>query len=238
MALTIWALLSAGAPNADARESILVYGDDVIVPTAYAGSAIDLLESFGLKVNRDKSCTQGFFRESCGVDAFKGVDVTPVRLRTVWDESPRPSTYTSWISYANSFWDRQYYSSHEYIVARLQAVYGPIPDEDMSKSTSGIIPRYPSLRGIPNQATLFKRRYNTKLQKLEYKVRVLKAPSLVHHMDGWSMLLRWFTEGQKGQSILHDEQHQRGSSSFEEASPFLASRYTKRSTSMLVWRWR
>jgi IS1 family transposase len=39
LALTIWSILSAGTRNTDTRESILVYGDDVIVPTAYAGKA-------------------------------------------------------------------------------------------------------------------------------------------------------------------------------------------------------
>jgi len=245
MALTIWALLTAGAPDADTRECILVYGDDVIVPTAFAGSAITILESFGLKVNHDKSCTQGFFRESCGVDAFKGVDVTPVRFRTVWDESPRPGTYTSWISYANSCWDRQYYSCHEYIVSRLQAVYGPVPSEDMAyayphsdKDWRGITPSpFPYLRGVPSQAHLFARRFNANLQRMEYKVRVVKSPSIVKSMAGWLMLLRWFTEGQK-QTEPDLDKHQRVADSFMDQRPFSASRYTKRGVSLLTRRWR
>jgi hypothetical protein len=249
MALTIWALLTAAAPDADTCERILVYGDDVVVPTAYAESAIAILESFGLKINHDKSCTQGLFRESCGVDAFQGTDVTPVRFRTVWDESPRPGTYTSWISYANSMWDRQYTLCHEYIVERLQAVYGPIPSADMTGQKPNSYPNYdrgvpvipapfPYLRGIPSQAHLFKRRYNTKLHKLEYKVRVIKSPAIERSMDGWSMLLRWFTEGQK-QSEPYDAEHQNGAFSLaEEVKPFSASRYTKRGQAMLVQRWR
>jgi len=57
LALSVWALLTAGSPDADTRESILVYGDDVIVPTAFAANAMSILESFGLKINQDKSCT-------------------------------------------------------------------------------------------------------------------------------------------------------------------------------------
>jgi len=70
LALTIWSILTAATSDADTQESILVYGDDVIVPTAFAANAIEQLESFGLKVNRDKSCTGGLFRESCGKDAL------------------------------------------------------------------------------------------------------------------------------------------------------------------------
>jgi len=61
LALTVWSILTAAAPDAYTRERILVYGDDVIVPTAYAANAMEQLESFGLKINRDKSCISGLF---------------------------------------------------------------------------------------------------------------------------------------------------------------------------------
>jgi hypothetical protein len=243
MALTIWALLTSAAPDADAIESILVYGDDVIVPTAYAGSAIAILEEFGLKVNHSKSCTKGRFRESCGVDAFDGFNVTPIRLRTVWSHSPRPDVYTSWISYANSGygstnvdkinaeWGRQYYAFSEFIAERLMAIYGPIPDEDMSKSA------YPSLRGISAEKHLFKRRFNKHLQKVQYKVLVVKSPSVTHEIDGWSQLLRYFTEAQRPASF--PEGTSGGVSGLNDPmQPFSVSRYTKRGTSILVRRWR
>jgi len=231
MALTIWALLTARAPNADTRESILVYGDDVIVPTAFAGSAIAILEEFGLKINHSKSCIQGSFRESCGVDAFNGINVTPVRIRTVWNESPRPDVYTSWISYANSFYDRQYYACHEYIVSRLEAIYGPIPSEELVGKSA------PSLRGIPADRTLFKRRFNKGLQKSQIKVRVEKSSSVDQVIDGWSMLLRYFTESARP-SESPDELSEDRRFLLENPRPFSVSRYTKRHSSMLVWRWR
>lgn len=76
LALTVWALLHAAAPDDQTRKGLFVYGDDVIVPKAQASNAITTLESFGLLINRHKSCCSGFFRESCGMDAFKGIDVT------------------------------------------------------------------------------------------------------------------------------------------------------------------
>jgi len=139
LALTVWAILTAGSVGADAKDSILVYGDDVIVPTEFSANAIELLESFGLKVNRDKSCTSGLFRESCGTDAFKGVNVTPVRLRTVWSESPSPSVYTSWIAYANSFYHRRCFDTYDLIVSALRAIYGPIPSEDMHLACPSLV---------------------------------------------------------------------------------------------------
>ena len=65
--------------------AVFVFGDDIIIPSECAQFIIDDLESFGLLVNRTKSFWRGAFRESCGVDAFNGVDVTPVRWKTTID---------------------------------------------------------------------------------------------------------------------------------------------------------
>jgi len=66
-------------------DSVYVFGDDILVPTKMAQFVIDDLESFGLVVNRSKSFWRSHFRESCGVDAFKGVNVTPVRWKCAPD---------------------------------------------------------------------------------------------------------------------------------------------------------
>jgi hypothetical protein len=65
----------------DAALQVYVFGDDIIVPSRCVDGAIDGLEQAGLLVNKQKSFSRGFFRESCGVDAFKGLDVTPLRMK-------------------------------------------------------------------------------------------------------------------------------------------------------------
>jgi len=230
MALTIWALLTASAPDGDTRESILVYGDDVIVPTAFAESAMNILEVFGLRINRTKSCTQGSFRESCGVDAFKGVNVTPVRFRTVWDDTPRPDVYTSWIAYANHLFDKRCYSTYNYIVSKLEAIYGPIPGEDISQK------RYPSLRCSSARSADFKRRSNVGLQKLQHKVRVEVPSSVIQVLPGWNMLLRFFVESRKPAKDTNE--YRRAIWDAESSIAFAVSSYTKRNASILAWRWR
>jgi hypothetical protein len=229
LALTIWAILTAGAPDADTREGILVYGDDVIVPTAYAENAMTQLESFGLKINRDKSCTKGLFRESCGVDAFQGVDVTPVRIRTIWSSSRRPDSYTSWIAYANSFYRKGYYNTYELIVGELVRLYGPIPEISQGLTCA-------SLLAVPHDMRRLRRRSNKALQKLQYYCWDVSAPVIIKPIDGWLMLLRYFTEGQKSPSTVINGHHARTDSIVD--TPFSVSAYTKRSTSMLVRRWR
>jgi len=60
---------------------VRVYGDDIIVPTEYTRSVVDLLEAFGFKVNQRKSFWNGKFRESCGKEYYNGHDVSITRVR-------------------------------------------------------------------------------------------------------------------------------------------------------------
>lgn len=77
------ALASAGAHD---RKSIIkligsvrVFGDDIIIPTHAYDDCVYYLTFLGLKVNKAKSFSLGYFRESCGMDAWRGFDVTPVK---------------------------------------------------------------------------------------------------------------------------------------------------------------
>jgi hypothetical protein len=77
----------AGVPVRSSRqilrycENLYVYGDDILIPVDEAPAMVNALEAFGLKVNSAKSFWTGRFRESCGMDAYDGADVTPVYLR-------------------------------------------------------------------------------------------------------------------------------------------------------------
>lgn len=69
-------------------EKVIVFGDDVLLPT----DAVDLFTTvttyLGLKINAEKSYSYGRFRESCGTDFLEGNDVRPVyceELLTVSD---------------------------------------------------------------------------------------------------------------------------------------------------------
>jgi hypothetical protein len=85
--LVFWAICVASLQRQGHRQpgAVFVFGDDIEVPTECAKGVIDDLESFGLVVNREKSFVDGGFRESCGVDAFNGINVTPLRWKTDFD---------------------------------------------------------------------------------------------------------------------------------------------------------
>jgi hypothetical protein len=79
--LAVACLHAQGMPLLLALKRTYVYGDDIIVPHGYFDALKETFESYYLLFNESKCCTAGKFRESCGRDAYDGVEVTPIRLR-------------------------------------------------------------------------------------------------------------------------------------------------------------
>lgn len=126
-ALLVGALLAEGVPMERAAKSVWVYGDDIIISTSFVPDAIKTLESMGLKVNADKSCYSGHFRESCGVDAYKGVDVTPVKIKKVWTSQPEPTTIQSWIDSCDNLFRKGYWHASDFIKKLVEESVGYLP---------------------------------------------------------------------------------------------------------------
>jgi hypothetical protein len=78
--LLFWALCSS------VDDDVAVYGDDLVVPVESYDTIVRLLEFCGFKVNSEKSFSIGYFRESCGQDAFNGFDVTPIYWKEPLDD--------------------------------------------------------------------------------------------------------------------------------------------------------
>lgn len=58
-------------------KSIAVYGDDILIPTEAAQTAIAALRYAGFSTNTSKTFVDGSFRESCGGDYLNGFEVRP-----------------------------------------------------------------------------------------------------------------------------------------------------------------
>jgi hypothetical protein len=61
--------------------NVLVFGDDIIVPTESVRCVLSALRWLGFTPNGDKTFSEGPFRESCGGDYFLGTDVRPFFLK-------------------------------------------------------------------------------------------------------------------------------------------------------------
>jgi hypothetical protein len=76
--------------KAGCEPDVLVYGDDIIVPTAAGKLCCSLLRFLGFRPNPKKTFLTGVFRESCGGDFFNGRAVRPFYLK----ELPREPQQT------------------------------------------------------------------------------------------------------------------------------------------------
>jgi hypothetical protein len=121
MALTIWAVLTAIAPRSAARQ-ILVYGDDIVVPTFMVDDAIRVLESVGLVVNTQKSFSKGPFRESCGEEYYFGARVRPVYLRCMPDNDT--ASKMQLLAFANNLLAAPNIADNGWMLDLLEEWYG------------------------------------------------------------------------------------------------------------------
>ena len=121
--MAIWAVLigKGESPNPtsirSAARQVTVFGDDIIVPSTATEPLMKILHECGLRVNPQKTFWKGYFRESCGVDAYKGVDVTPSYLLSAYDGSA--TSMSSIIECSNNFHKRGLWRSAAVIAALL-----------------------------------------------------------------------------------------------------------------------
>ena len=97
-----------------AGDQVRVFGDDIIIPDDCSGLMVELLQHLELKVNVRKTFTEGNFRESCGVDAFNGHNVTTVNILEV----PRragPGSIVSSVDVHHNLCDRGFVATATFI---------------------------------------------------------------------------------------------------------------------------
>jgi hypothetical protein len=196
-ALCFWAICSSAialelhtTPHEGSR-SVYVYGDDIIVPTRMVDVVVSALESVHLKVNMSKSFLRGWFRESCGMDAYQGNDVTPLKTRTLWDEKrSNGAAYASWISYANEFAERGYACVAAYLFDAIERVYGKVPYGTKLSGYPCKWVRSKFVALIKNIEHGFRLRWDDRLQHVQIMVNSLKTKTVPVTVDGWPRLLR------------------------------------------------
>jgi len=171
-----------------AARQVRVYGDDIIVPVDVAGVLTELLAELGLKVNLSKTFTTGNFRESCGMDAYAGVDVTPAYVLEVCDKT-RPESVVSSVESSNNFFKKGFWHTANYIQSTVPSeIRKRIPTVSSGSGafgfTSFVGDRYSGLKG----------RWNRTLQRPEVKCLSIRSRISKHSAGGWPSLLQYFTE--------------------------------------------
>lgn len=107
---------------------VYVYGDDLIVPRKWAVVVADYLHKYHCKVNMSKSFWNGKFRESCGMDAYNGVSVTPTYVRKLRPSNKQQGgNIVSWIKTANLFYKRGYGRTASHMMKVCEKILGQLP---------------------------------------------------------------------------------------------------------------
>ena len=200
-ALVFWSIAVAVCiqlePGGKLNRPCYVYGDDIVVPVHAANSIIAAYERYSLKVNEDKCYITGPFRESCGVDAYHGFDVTPLKLRhPIWemDFNNRNVMYPHAVSAINSLLMRGYWQSADLLRRWIEDRMGFIP---YGTSNSGypciLLQNAETAEAVNLLLSPHQYRWNIGLQRFEFKFLIVKTfGKHDHSFDGWPRLLRAF----------------------------------------------
>lgn len=162
--------------------SVYVYGDDIIVPTNEAVFVGDHLQKYYCKVNMLKSFWNGSFRESCGMDAYKGEEVTPTYVRSMPPTNKRNAeALVSWVETSNLFYKRGYWRTSDHMMKRVESILGklPIVSEDS-----------PALGRVSFQHSVSIDRWGSRYQRPEVKAWVATPVYRTDRLDGYSALLK------------------------------------------------
>jgi len=162
---------------------VAVFGDDVVIPVDSRELFVEALELLDFKVNAGKSFWTGKFRESCGVDSFSGVTVTPAYWKSAYDGGPE--SLASVVDSSNNFYQKFLLNVSTYLASTLPRLVANVAQHS---GVFGLKSRLPvtniDLRG----------RYNDHLQRAEIRAMTLTASQSRSPTNDDTALLQFFTE--------------------------------------------
>lgn len=201
-ALCFWGIARATSLCLFGEEKpVYVYGDDIIMDPELVPYVVQSYTNAGLKVNEAKSFITGPFRESCGMDAFKGEEVNPLRLKKILGLISKivdPASIVSATEMCNEAWDRGNCHLATRLRRELDSAAPEIPNIPLqSVKTLPEGYRLPGLHthitGMGVKVSPIRSRWNKRYQQTEYRVP-LATGVIVEDEDaqsrGWSLVLR------------------------------------------------
>lgn len=176
---------------ARAARMVRVYGDDIIVPSDHAPKVIDWINNIGLLVNVDKSFSTGNFRESCGVDAFRGFDVTPcyVRHHPINIGRRNPKVIAHYVAQANKFYMLGYYEAADVCVKWV---------EDALKTRLPLVRRHSSALGLHTRLDAYESHsWDKYLHRPQLKAYCISPVVRKDVISGYAALMKFFLTPRK-----------------------------------------
>lgn len=167
---------------------VRVYGDDIIVPVLWLPVLKRLFELLYLKLNSSKTYSEGNFRESCGTDAYMGVNVSPGQVLEVFDESDLGSLQGV-VDCSNNLYMKGFRNASIYLLSPIPPeIRRLIPWVSVGSDSFG-------LKTSSGFHTSARKRWNKDLHRWEYMALRFRAKrsSATRH-ESFSNVLQYFTE--------------------------------------------
>jgi len=178
------------------KDSVRVYGDDIIVPVEYVPSVVSELEWFNLRVNTNKTFSTGKFRESCGLDAYDGTQVTPVYVRRVLPRNRRNAAeLVSAVSLGNQLYKAGYWKA----AAHVRGVVERVATVPHVLENSAILGWNSFHTGYDVHA------WDKRLHRWLVRGNVVSAKLRDDPLQGYAALMKFFLK--RGKEPYHDEKH-------------------------------
>jgi len=163
---------------------VRIFGDDIIIPK-YAGETLEVLLSYlSFEVNQSKTHRNGRFRESCGLEVYDGVDVTPAYIRRVPD-ARRPESIASVVESSNNFFMKGWWRAAEAIKSTVQ-LQNIVP----VSADSGLF----GWKTFTPNPQRYRTRWNDLLHRYEYRTLKLVSKVRKRPVNDFAALLQYFTE--------------------------------------------
>lgn len=184
-----------------------VFGDDIICPSEITRHVLRLLNILGFQINAAKTFVEGPFRESCGEDYFRGVNIRGVYVKRLSTQQDRYAV----INQLNLFSTRTGIRLSRVVQRLLRSVrYNPVPryeSDDAGIRVPFDFVRSHSLRCRDTGSTLYYpyRALGVKIRVFEDRLKVPKRHKpLIFNPEGlWiSNLQRSVNAGSIG--VRHD----------------------------------
>jgi hypothetical protein len=167
---------------------VRVFGDDIIIPKDSYDALVSILTDVGLKVNTNKSFSEGHFRESCGMDAYMGYDVTPAYFLQPYVAS-NPESLVSVVECSNNFHRKGLWHSSDYLLKTVDAKVRKnlrISNRDVSQPSAFTF--------VDGESSGLVTRWNPHIHDVEYRQLLLSTKQQRRRGSGEAALLQYFTE--------------------------------------------
>lgn len=177
-----------------------VYGDDIIVHESIYNTVITILEQLHFSVNFDKTFgPYSQFTESCGIECYRGEDVSPFRLPRRYDVisisqgRSSPGRVAGAIELCNSLYENSLFSCRAYLLHRMLEVIPNLPFSDSLEF---------GLDSLESSNYRCKFRYNADLQRIEHKVCVpVTTESTVSDDIRYELMLERYAQTTRSQLL-------------------------------------